>query len=243
MNRSKSRLGRLMAQGVIILALGVSADAANAAARDQLYTNSELDGHQLTTVALLPVVASADNPGAERLVETIWVDLYEVRTRWMPADAVRARLAQPSGERGDLAAEVAGQVWRRGEVDPELAVRLARLLGVDALLSVRIDRWEIADGGRAIVEMTAVLSGADGKRLWGISGLAGCGAPRNSGRQNFNSEMGRFWNPRLEPPDRSDEKLGGALYTLLARWEASLPAAPLYAREGTSTPVERNSTY
>lgn len=235
MNGSKSRLASLMALVAIGLALGVSADAANPDSRDQVYRNSVLDGFQPTRVALLPVVAVAENLGAERLVESKWVDLYgDAGMEWMPADRVRARLAQASGERGNLSAEVDKQVWQNGEVDAAVAARLARLLGVDALLSVRIDRWEIADGGRGMVELSAVLTGADGTRLWSISGLAGCGTPSGSRGLNFNADMSWFRNPRLESRCPDEAKLGGALCNLLIRWEGALPAAPLYARDGGS---------
>ena len=235
MNGSKSRFAILMTLVAIGLALGVSADAASPDSRDQLYRNSRLDGFQPTQVALLPVVAVAENLAAERLVERTWVDLYgEAGMEWMPADVVRARLAQVSGERGDLAVEVADQVWRRGEVDAAVAARLARILGVDALLSVRIDRWEIADGGRGMVELSAVLTGADGTRLWSISGLAGCGTPSGSRELNFNADMSWFRDPRLEWRCPNEAKLGGALCNLLIRWESALPAAPAYAQDGAS---------
>jgi len=235
MNGNRSRLAGLMVLVAIGLALGVSADAASPDSRDRLYRNSKLDGFQLTQVALLPVVAVAENLGAERLVERAWVDLYgEAGTEWMPADAVRARLAQVSGEPGNLAAEVDGQVWQRGEVEPEVAARLARLLGVDALLSVRIDRWEIADGGRGMVELSAVLTGADGARLWSISGLAGCGVPSGSRDLNFSTDLSWFRDPRLEPRCLSEAKLSGALRNLLIRWEGSLPEASPYAHEAAS---------
>jgi len=236
MNGSKSRFAILMTLVAIGLALGVSADAASPDSRDQLYRNSRLDGFQPTQVALLPVVAVAENLAAERLVERTWVDLYgEAGMEWMPADVVRARLAQVSGERGDLAAEVDGVVWQRGEVDAAVAARLARILGVDALLSDRIDRWEIADGGRGMVELSAVLTGADGTRLWSISGLAGCGTPSGSRGLNFNADMSWFRDPRLEPRCLSEEKLSGALRNLLIRWEGALPDAPQYAQEGASS--------
>jgi len=236
MNGNKSRLVILMTLVAISLALGVSADAASPVARDQLYRDSKLDGFQPARVALLPVVAVAENLGAERLVERTWVDLFGgVEMEWMSADVVRTRLAQVAAKRGDLADEVAGQIWRRGEVDPAVAAHLAGYLGVDAVLSVRIDRWEIADGGRGMVELSAVLTGADGTRLWSISGLAGCGIPPGSRGLNCNADMSWFWDPRLEPQGPDEAKLGGALCNLLLRWEGALPAAPLYARDGASS--------
>jgi hypothetical protein len=213
---------------------------AGAAAPDALYRDAKLASHPLATVALLPVVSVVDDPAAERLVEASWIDLYRAAgTTWMPAVEVRAGLARAMD--GDLGAEIDAQIWRRGGVDPAVAGRLARLLGVDAVLSVRIDRWEIADGDRAMVELTATLSGADGSRLWSISGLAGCGVPHSSTGRNFNADMSWIRDPRLEPRELDREKLGGALYTLLARWEPSLPVAPLYAHDGESSPVEQES--
>jgi hypothetical protein len=233
MNGSWNRLASLMTLVAVGLALGVSADVASPDSRDQIYRNSKLDSFQLTRVALLPVVAVAENVGAERQVESTLVSLYGgAGMEWMPADAVRARLAQVAGQHGDLAAAVDGQVWLRGEVDAAVAASLAQLLGVDALLSVRIDRWEIADGGRGMVELSAVLTGADGTRLWSISGLAGCGIPSGSRGLNCNADMSWFWNARLESRRPDEAKLGGALCNLLIRWEGALPAAPAYAQNG-----------
>jgi hypothetical protein len=235
MNRSKHRLASLMALVAIGLALGVSADAASPVSRDRFYRSSKLNAFQPNRVAILPVVAVAENLEAERLVERTWVDLYgRAGIEWMPADRVRARLAQLPGEREDLAAEVDGQVWQRGEVDSAMAARLTQRLGVDALLSVRIDRWEIADGGRGMVELSVVLTNADGTRLWSISGLAGCGTPFGSPGLNFNADMSWFRDPRLESQCQDEAKLGGALCNLLIRWEAALPAAPVYAQGGAS---------
>lgn len=236
MNGNQNRFASLLTMVVIGLALGVSADAASPVARDRLYRNSRLDGFQPARVALLPVVAVAENHEAERLVEKMWVDLYgEAGMQWMPAEVVRARLAQVPGERVNLAGEVDGQVWRRGEVDPAVAARVARRLGVDAVLSVRIDRWEIADGGRGMVELTAALIGADGTRLWSISGLAGCGTPASSTGRLFNADLSWFRDPRLEWQVPDEAKLGGALCNLLLRWERALPAAPQYAQAGASS--------
>jgi hypothetical protein len=246
MNAMKHRLACPIACALVALAVGLSSADARPVVRDDLYRNARLDSHQLTTVAVLPVVAVVDNPDAERLVEAKWVALYgEASTTWMAADQVRARLAQASAESEDLAGEVGGQVWRRGEVEPETARRLAQLLGVDAVLTIRIDRWEIADGGRAMVEMTAVLTHADGTRLWGISGLWGYGASARSADQSFNMDMSWIRRSYLEPQDQA-HKLGHALYGLLARWAWSLPA-PLYAHvvadeAGPSEVLARNQS-
>jgi len=244
MNGNRNRLAGLVALAAISLALGMNADAASPESRDQLYRNSKLDGFRPTRVAVLPVVAVAENREAERLVERTWVDLYgEAGMEWMPADAVRARLAQAPAGPGDLAAEVADQVWHRGEVDAATATRLARRLGVDAVLSVRIDRWEIADGGRGMVELTAALTGVDGTRLWSISGLAGCGAAAGSVGRLFDADMSWFRNPRLEFQVPDEARLGGALCSLLLRWERALPAAPVYAGDGASSLFTRTNVY
>jgi len=246
MNAMKNRLACPIACALVALAVGLSSADARPVVRDDLYRNARLDSHPLTTVAVLPAVAVVDDPEVERLVEAKWVALYGVgTTTWMPADQVRAGLALAAGEPGDLLREVNEQVWRRGEVEPETARRLAQLLGVDAVLTIRIDRWEIADGGRATVEMTAALTHADGTRLWSISGLSGYGASVRSAEQSFNLDMSWIRRSYLEPQDQA-HKLGHALYGLLARWAWSLPA-PLYAHvvadgAGPSEVLARNQS-
>jgi hypothetical protein len=233
MNATRSRLGTLTASALVLLALGVTAAEASPAVRDEPYRSARLDIRRPITIAVLPAVALVDDPDVERLVEQSWVALYSgARTRWVPADEVRTCLAQATGEAGDVSREMAAQVWRSGEVDPSMAGRLAALLRVDAVMSVRITRWEIVDGGRAIVEMMAVLSGADGTRLWSISGFAGYGAPRASAEQNFNMDMSWIRNPALEPQDRS-HRLNRALRNLLGRWAWSLPQGSLYEDQDT----------
>ncbi len=223
---SKIRIG--VAGAIVVLALTASVAGARPAARDDLYRNPRLDFGAPATIALLPAVALADDPAAERAVERGWVALYAgTRARWMAADEVRARLAR-AGWDGEALTRVEEEVWRRGEVEPATASRLARLLGVDAVMSLRIERWEIADGGRATVRLSAALTADDGTRLWSISGLAGYGAAPSSAERNFNSDLSWIRRPALEPQVRG-QRLGHALYALLSRWAWSLPEGPLYA--------------
>jgi hypothetical protein len=232
MKAIRSGIGSRLACALVALAAAATAAQAAPLAQDRLYASPGLESQRSLTVAVLPAVAVADHPEAERWVEERWVTFYaEAKTRWVPADVVRARLAQAIDE-PDVAGAVDREVWRRGEVEPETAACLARVLGVDAVLSIRIDRWEIADGGRAMVGMSAALSGADGARLWSISGLAGHGRPPGSIEQNFNSDMTWIRNPDLEPPREDGRNLDRALYKLLARWAWSLPQGPLFGEQG-----------
>ena len=228
--RSMSRFVTGLAVAAILAALGASAASAGATALDDVHRSPEPGAHACASVAILPVASVNGSADAERLVEESWTEFCGGNgIRWMRAGEVRAAFA--GTDTG--AAELAGmhrQIWRRGEVEPGEADRLARSLGVDAVLAVRIDRWEIVDGGRAVVQMSAVLTGADGQRLWSISGLAGCGAQRASTKRHFNDDLSEIWSPRLEPRELGREKLGCALYELLARWEGALPSAPAYAR-------------
>ena len=241
MNATKCRFLIGMALAVVLLAIGASAPTARAATDDDVFRSAAPGARAFTTIAILPVASVNENTAAERLVEGSWTEFCgQGGIRWMRADDVRAALARTATGPADLE-EVHAQIWRRGEVDSGSAGRMARSLGVDAVLSVRIDRWEIADGGRAMVQMNAVLLGADGARLWSISGLAGCGAPRSSAKRHFSDDLGSIWSPRLEPRELGREKLGCALYTLLSRWEDSLPTAPAYARQGGSGPAEPTS--
>ncbi len=232
MNVTKCRFVIGMALAAALLAIGPRAATAREATADDDFRSAAPGTREIATIAILPVASVSGNADAERLVEESWTEFRgDGGIRWLRADEVRIALARTAPGPVDLDA-VHAQIWRRGEVDCEAAGRLARSLGVDAVLSVRIDRWEIADGGRAIVEMTAALSGADGARLWSISGVAGCGAPRGSAKRHFSDDLGTFWSRRLEPRELGREKLGCALYMLLSRWEGSLPAAPAYARQG-----------
>ncbi len=236
MHAMNRRIGTLTAAAIVVLVTGMSAAATRPPVRDELYRGAQLDSHRTITIAVLPVVGVARDPRAERQVEAAWVGLYQPSTtRWMPADEVRARLSEATVEPGNLASEVDEQIWRCGEVEPWMAGRLAGLLGVHAVLSVRIDRWEIADGGRGVVGMTASLTDADGTRLWWISGAAGHGLPPASAEQNFEADGSAFWNAALEWRE-NDHNLERALRTLLARWAWSLPA-PLYGDEEPATPM------
>ena len=238
MNATRKWFGAGMVFAAALLALAVSTAAARGTSADAVFRSAALGTREFATIAILPVASVSENPGAERLVEDSWPEFCgEGGIQWLRADSVRAVFAGAAAGSVDLDA-VHAQIWRRGVADSEAAGRIARQLGVDAVLSVRIDRWEIADGGRAMVEMSAVLSGADGARLWSISGLAGCGAPRSSAKRHFTDDLGTFWSKRLEPPELGREKLGCALYTLLARWEGALPAAPAYAHHGGSGAAE-----
>jgi hypothetical protein len=226
----------LVALALAGLVAGMNAEAARPPVLDDLYRGAQLASHRAISVAVLPVVAVSDDPTAERLVEASWVALYQdSKTRWMPANEVRTLFAKSDDGSGGLAREVNRQIWRNGAVEPEMAGRLTRLLGVHAVLSVRIDRWEIADGGRGMVGMTAVLTDRDGTRLWSISGIAGHGRPPTSAEQNFDAGMSRLWSPDLVWRENG-HNVTSALYALLARWAWSLPA-PLYAEEESGTPL------
>ncbi len=239
----RSLVGRIIC-ALVFLAVAAGPAAAGAAKRDAPFRSPRLDSHPLTTVAVLPAVAVAADPDVEAFVAEMWVALYaDASTAWLPAEQVSARLAAAAGESPELLGEVRGQIWRRGEVEAALAGRLAEGLGVDAVLSLRIDRWEIVDGGRAQVGMSAVLTHADGTRLWSISGLAGHGRSPGSAEQPFNMDLSWIRCPRLEP-QTGPRRLDRALYTLLARWAWELPAGPLYADEasgaGRPAPIRTN---
>lgn len=206
-----------------VLALVASA-APQAAERDHTFRAAAVDRVPVTRVALLPVVSVVENENAERAVEATWLELYGGGPAcWLGANEVRARLDAAGLETAGAA------VWRSGELEPADAARLVEALGVDAVMCVRIDRWEVVDGGRAIVEMTAVMQGPDGAPLWGITGGAGCGMPRGSRERNFDADMTWLRTARLEPSMLADAKLGGALCNLLVRWGGELPEAPQYA--------------
>jgi hypothetical protein len=226
MSAINSRFGWPALLPLVALVLGTTAARADLPMRDELYRSAKMESHHAMTVAVLPAVAVVDNPRAERLVEAQWSALYDrTSTRWMPADDVRACLSHGSGE-PDTGGEWERQVWRDGELNSETAGRLARLLQVHAVLSIRIDRWEIADGGRAMVGMTAALVDSDGTKLWSISGCSGYGRPLSSVERNFATGLIWVHNPDLEPPREDARKLKRALYMLLARWAWSLPEGP-----------------
>jgi len=225
MNAAMNRFASPIVGALVALAVGLSPAAARQP-RDDVYRSPRLEAHRITRVALLPVVGTAHDAIVEKIVEASWVTLYgEGTTTWMPADEVRARLANDAT---GLLREADEQIWRAGNVEPALASRLARELGVDGVLALRIDRWEIADGGRATVELSAALTHADGTVLWSIRGLQGYGSPARSAEQSFKQDMSWVRRAYLEPQDQP-RRLNRALRGLLARWAWSLPA-PLYAR-------------
>ena len=222
------RIGTWMACALVMVTAGASAAQDATPAQDQLYASARLETYRSMSVAVLPAVAVADDPAAEGLIEANWVALYApAKTHWMPASEVRMRIARGTGQ-SEIARQTDREVWQRGEVEPETAARLTRLLGVDAVLSLRIDRWEIADGGRAMVQVSAVLQSSDGSRLWSISGLAGSGQAPGSRDRNFDSDLTWFRDPALEPSRGNARNLDRALYTLLARWAWSLPEGSLF---------------
>jgi hypothetical protein len=205
--------------GMIALALAVgSADAAGSR-RDRAWCDPALSEHPLSTIAILPVVSVTGDERAESWVENGWTLFYDqAKTNWVSAADVRGRIPEAR-----LAA-VRDEVWHQGRPSAQAAVDLARSLAVDAVLSVRVDRWEIADGGRAMVELSAVLTAADGSCLWSISGLAGHGRAPGSRDRNFSGDMTWFWRPELQPREPQDP-LGLAMCTLFARWAVALPGA------------------
>jgi hypothetical protein len=223
---------------VTVLALAVlSATAGEAGAalssHDQSYRNPALAEHRLATIAILPAVSVTGDSDVERWVERAWPLFYEqAQTTWMPAGEVRALVARSTDGSDGRLDQVRAQVWRQGEPDVAMAGALARSLGVDAVMSIRVDRWEIADGGRGMVELTAVLTGADGARLWSISGTAGHGRPPGSRERNFDTDMSWIRRSELEPRD-PENRLGLALCTLLGRWSVALPVAMLPEAEVT----------
>jgi hypothetical protein len=217
----------LAAAALTLLALGAEAAGPPPTVRYQVERTKGIAATQLGTVAILPPVAIDDNRKAEIAVEKGWRDLtVETRTRWLPADEVLARLCRVPGGIPDLAAEAEAEVWRFGAPLPGTGARLAHLLGVEAVLSLRIERWEVVDGGRGTVGLTATLTGVNGARLWSASGVAEFGAPRKSGEGNWIGDLTAVWDPRLEPRPE-EQRLGVALYSLLASWSPELPA-PLY---------------
>ncbi len=204
-------------------AAGIGVAGAGAPGPDSVRRADGLETRTLASVAILPAVSIDENAAAERRVERAWLAFFgDARTRWMPPDEVRSRLSTAAGEPDGSGGSVESQIWRNGEVDAESAERLARALAVDALLSLRVDRWEFEDGGRGVVELTVALTGADGSRLWRVSGLAGNGGGRRSDQGNFTWDLSWVWDARLEPTDQ-DRRIGTALYNLLGRWTPELP--------------------
>jgi hypothetical protein len=217
----KGTRGKIYAALCAVIVLTPIVDDANAAGskRDRTWCDPALAERPLTSIAILPAVSVTGDERAEAWVENGWAMFYDqAKTDWVAADAVRERVPDAT-----LAA-VRDEVWRKGRPSAQAAVDLTRSLAVDAVLSVRVDRWEIVDGGRAMVELSAVLTAADGSCLWSISGLAGHGRSPCSRERNFNGDMTWFWRPELEPCEAKDN-LGYAMCTLFARWSVALPEA------------------
>lgn len=204
--------------GFIALALTAGLADAAGSKRDRTWRDPSLGERPLSTIAILPVVSVTGDERAELWVENGWKMFFdEAKTAWVSAEDVRARVPEARLEK------VGGEVWRQGRPSAQAAVDLARSLAVDAVLSVRVDRWEIVDGGRAMVELSAVLTAADGAPLWSISGLAGNGRAPGSRERNFNADLSWIWRPELAPSAAPQERLGLAMCTLFARWSAALP--------------------
>lgn len=234
MKRTHERLAAFAAGALVFLATATEATA-QSAPRDEVYCAKAVETQRLETLAFLPVVAVCDNALAEAAVEKGWLDLCsETKVRWLKPGEVEARLRSAAGRNHDLATDVEAEIWRLGTVTRETAVRVARALEVDGVLSIRVERWEIVDGGRGTVGLTATLTGASGAKLWSITGLAGHGLGRTSSERNWTPEMTLVWDPRLEPRPEQ-QRLGVALYSLLARWSPELPT-PLF-REGAAAPM------
>lgn len=217
----KGTRGKIYAALCALIVLAPIADDADAAGskRDRAWCDPAIAGRALSSIAVLPVVSVTGDERAEAWVENGWTLFYDqARTDWVAADEVRQLVS------GKKLEAVRDQVWRKGRPSAQAAVDLARSLAVDAVLSVRVDRWEIVDGGRAMVELSAVLTGADGNCLWSISGLAGHGRAPCSRERNFNGDMTWFWRPELQPCESKDN-LGYAMCTLFARWSVALPEA------------------
>jgi hypothetical protein len=218
MNGARGRLNAALC-GIIALALTTGIADAAGSRRDRTWCNPALGERPLSIIAILPAVSVTGDARAESWVENGWRLFYDqAKTTWVPAADVRERIPEARLE------AVRDEVWQRGRPSAQAAVDLARLLAVDAVLSVRVDRWEIVDGGRAMVELSAVLTDADGSCLWSISGLAGHGRALGSRDRNFNGDMTWFWRPQLEPREPQDP-LGLAMCTLFARWSVALPGA------------------
>jgi len=213
--------------------------------RDTIWRHPALDSLAPQTIAILPAVVFAENAHAMRLVEQRWRQLYsETGHCWLSANASRVRMAAQSPRGDSLYEVIARQVRSTGQVDSTMGRRLARLMGVESVLSLRIDRWEVADGGRAMIEVTAALVDSTGTLLWKISGAAGYGSPTYSGWMSADASDiidARGTGPRFGPdrmdcssraiidsrllPQLAEENFEHALYKLLARWAVNVPKA------------------
>jgi hypothetical protein len=226
MERKRSDTAKAMAIVVVALALAASVAAAKGPEPDRCERAPGLAQAPIGRIALLPVVSVAENPDAERLVEGLWTEYCGAGATWVGADAARSRMDDSERDR------LVSTIWRTGDTEPALAAELAERLDVDAVMIVRIDRWEIVNDERAVVEIKAVLRGADGAPLWSISGTAGCGVAKGS-HADFDQEL--TWMRR--PSTHGDEKLAGALCGLLGRWSGSMPSPEMYAKHDGGTPA------
>lgn len=227
MNANRMGYAALAVGALVLLAAAAEAAAPTTVKHEAAFAAKGIEARPLGSIAMLPPVAEIDNLKAELAVEQGWLDLCaETKTSWMRVSEVLARLQAAPGAGAGLVQDFEAEIWRLGAVTPETGARLARALGVDAVLSIRIERWEIVDGGRGTVAITATLTGANGARLWSVSGRCEHGAGLTSGEANWTDGMAQVWNPRLDPR-AGEQRLDVALYALLASWSADLPA-PLY---------------
>jgi len=231
---STVKFGLAAATILVLTGLSIGAGEAGAAVstRDRMTRNPALAERHLNTIAILPAVSVNGNEQAELWAEAGWALFYrQAETSWMTADDVRAHFVFAGGS--DLLDAARSEVWANAEPRSATARALANALGVDAVLTIRVDRWEIVDGGRGMVELSAALTAADGTRLWTATGLAGHGRSPGSRDRCFNADLTCFWPVRLEPGD-PENRLGLALCSLFTRWSAGLPV-PM-APESTGGP-------
>lgn len=218
MNGTRGKIYAALCAVIVLVPIADDAGAAGSK-RDRTWCDPALGEQALSRIAILPAVSVIGDERAESWVENGWTLFYDqAKATWVSAADVRARLPEAK------LVSLRDEVWQKGRPSAQAAVDLARSLAVDAVLSVRVDRWEIADGGRAMVELSAVLTAADGRCLWTVSGLAGHGRSPGSRDQNFNGDMTWFWRPSLQPRE-SQDPLGLAMCTLFARWSVALPGA------------------
>ncbi len=222
--------GALAAGVLVVLVTGASVTTARAAKTEGLFVSKAVETRPLHRIAILPVVAVQDNPRAEREVEAGWRALCsETTVDWMTAEEVSERLRKIRDGRHTLDETVQSEIWRDGAVKPETAERVARLLGVDAVLSIRIEQWELVDGGRGTVHMSATLTGGNGAELWGRSGQAAHGSGLRSVETTWIDDPRTAW-PRWLSAWPSEKRIGIALYSLLALWSPDIPA-PMFEKE------------
>jgi hypothetical protein len=221
---STMRFGLAAATILVLTGLSIGAGEAGAAisTRDHMTWNPALAERHPGTIAILPAVSVNGSDQAELWAEMGWALFYrQAETSWMTADDVRAHLAV-SGDRSNLLRAARSEIWADGEPRSATARALANALGVDAVLAIRVDRWEIVDGGRAMVELSAALTAADGTRLWTATGLAGHGRSPGSRERCFDADLSWIRPAQLEPGD-PENRLGLALCSLFTRWSVGLP--------------------